>query len=129
MTFTIFMGEPEIKELWDVLFEGKTAGTLTAHENDFFRKWVHAVNHLSQNPRHPSLNTHEIDDLSRKFGIKVFEAYLENNTPGARRMFWAYGPDRSQITILAVERHPNDDKKHSYKQIRLSAFPKKKPKK
>ena len=118
------MGEPEMKRLWDDLFQRKTAKLLNANEDKFFEKWVKAVNFLSHNPRHPSLNTHEIEELSKKFGTKIFEAYLENNTPGARRMFWAYGPDRKDITILAVERHPNIDKKHAYKAVRLSSFPK-----
>ena len=99
--------------LWDDLFQKKVAGSLNGEEEEFFGKWVKATNFLSQDPRHPSLNTHEIEELSKKFGEKVFEAYLENNTPGARRMFWAYGPGRGKITILAVERHP-DTKKHAY---------------
>ncbi len=124
MTFTIRMGEPEIKALWDDLFKRKASGELNADEDEFFGKWVKTTNFLSQNPRHPSLSTHEISDLSEKFGVKVFEAYLENRTPGARRMFWAYGPGKGDITILSVERHPNDDKKHAYKKIKLSSFPK-----
>jgi len=74
---------------------------------------------LSSNPRHPWLNTHVIDKLSVLFGIKIFEAYLENNTPAARRAFWVYGPDTKEITPLAVEYHPNP------KQIRLSSLPRK----
>ena len=107
--------------LWDDLHRRKAAESLNEDEDEFFRKWVKAMNFLAQNPRHPSLNTHEIEELSKKFGEKVFEAYLETNTPGARRMFWAYGPGRGKITILAVERHP-DAKKHAYQRITLSHF-------
>lgn len=124
MIFKIHMGEPEIKALWDDLIRRKKETLLNSDEDEFMGKWVKATHFLSHNPRHPSLNTHEIEDLSKKFGIKVFEAYLENNTSGARRMFWAYGPGKGDITILAVERHPNDDKKRAYKKIRLSQFPK-----
>jgi len=35
-------------------------------------------------------------------------------------MFWAYGPDKSQITILGVERHPNTSKKKACKRIKLN---------
>ncbi len=125
MIFKIRMGEPEIKNLWDDLIRRKKETHLNSDEDEFMGKWVKTIYFLSHNPRHPSLNTHEIEDLSKKFGVKVFEAYLENNTSGARRMFWAYGPDKGDITILAVERHPNDDKKHAYKKIRLSLFPEK----
>lgn len=124
MTFKIHFGEPDIKSLWDDLCRKKASNQINAKENEFLEKWVKTTSHLSHNPRHPSLNTHEIEDLSKKFGMKVFEAYLENNTPAARRMFWAYGPDKGSITILAVEQHPNNDKKHAYKKVRLSSFPK-----
>lgn len=30
--------------------------------------------------------------------MKIFQSYLENNTPAAGRLFWAYGPDSGDIT-------------------------------
>jgi hypothetical protein len=30
----------------------------------------------------------------------------QNRTPGAYRVFWCYGPDQKQITILAITPHP-----------------------
>jgi hypothetical protein len=39
-------------------------------------------------------------------GEEVFEAYAENNTPGAYRIFWVYGPGKDVITILAITAHP-----------------------
>jgi len=91
-------GVPEIQEPWDTFFQRKKVGELNADEEEFFGKWVKLVHFRSSNPRHPWLNTHVIDELSVLFGIKIFEAYLENNTPAARRMFWAYGPDTKEIT-------------------------------
>jgi hypothetical protein len=38
--------------------------------------------------------------------VEVFEAYAENKTPAAWRIFWYYGPDRKQITILTITPHP-----------------------
>jgi hypothetical protein len=61
---------------------------------------------LEANPRHPSLQTHEFKSLSETFGAKVFEAYAEQNTPSAYRVFWHYGPDKRQITVVAITRHP-----------------------
>jgi hypothetical protein len=29
---------------------------------------------------------------------------------GAGRVFWTYGPDKGEITVLAVEPHPEDKK-------------------
>jgi hypothetical protein len=68
------------------------------------------------------LRSHEIDDLSRKHGFKVLQSDLENNTPAAGRMFWAYGPEKGDITILGVEPHPEDQKKGAYQRIKLSSM-------
>lgn len=65
-----------------------------------------ALGYLETNPKHPGLNTHEFTSLSRQYGIKVYEAYAENNTPAAYRIFWHYGPDKKVITILAITAHP-----------------------
>src|SRR2546427_7869 len=56
-------------------------------------------------------------------GLKIFQSYLENNTPGAGRLFWAYGPEKGDITILAIEPHPEDQKRGSYQRIKLSRLP------
>ena len=61
---------------------------------------------LEANPRHPSLQTHEYKSLAGPGGKKVFEAYAEQNTPAAYRVFWHYGPDREQITVVAITSHP-----------------------
>jgi hypothetical protein len=60
---------------------------------------------LETNPRHPSLQTHEFKSLSAALGSKTFEAYAEQNTPAAYRVFWHYGPEKQQITIFAITRH------------------------
>jgi hypothetical protein len=41
-----------------------------------------------------------------KPGEKVWEAYIQNNTPGAYRLFWCYGPGAGQITVIAMTPHP-----------------------
>lgn len=63
---------------------------------------------LGQNPRHLGLQTHEFHSLSHPFhaGEKVFEAYAQNRTSGAYRIFWCYGPAPQQITIIAITPHP-----------------------
>lgn len=56
--------------------------------------------------KHPSLNTHEYTSLSRERGFKIFESYAQNKTPGAYRIFWYYGPQKNEITIIAIVPHP-----------------------
>jgi len=38
-------------------------------------------------------------------GEDVFEAYVEQDTPAAYRVFWYYGPARGNITILSITPH------------------------
>ncbi len=72
-----------------------------------------ALGYLEVNPHHPSLSTHEFTSLTGANGEKIFEAYAQNNTPGAYRIFWHYGPDEIKrkkripvITIVAITPHP-----------------------
>jgi len=65
-----------------------------------------ALRFLSQNPRHKSLRTHEFTSLIGPKGEKIFEAYAEQSTPAAYRLFWYYGPNKNQITIIAITPHP-----------------------
>ncbi|MFO7772728.1 MAG: hypothetical protein R6V59_02110 [Dehalococcoidia bacterium] len=61
---------------------------------------------LARNPRHKSLQTHQYFSLKGPHGEKVFEAYAEQKTPAAYRVFWFYGPSRGKITIFAITPHP-----------------------
>ncbi len=65
-----------------------------------------AIGFLSENPRHPGLSTHEFTTLRGPKGEKVFEAYAEQKTPAAYRIFWYYGPREGEITIIAITPHP-----------------------
>jgi len=108
--------------LWKRLQRGAAGQTLTRDEADLARKLAKAVQHLAANPYHPGLQSHDIASLTQRYGQKVFASYLENNTPSAGRLFWVYGPDRGEITIVALEPHP-DDTKAAYARIPLSALP------
>ena len=61
---------------------------------------------LAENPRHPSLQTHQFFSFKGPNGEKVFEAYAEQKTPAAYRVFWFYGPSKGKITIFAITPHP-----------------------
>jgi len=72
------------------------------------------LRYLETNIRSKSLQTHEYHSLTRRYGMKVFEAYIQQKTPGAYRVFWHYGPDETSedgrripiITIIAITPHP-----------------------
>ncbi len=61
---------------------------------------------LEIDPRHPGLATHEFTSLTGPAGEKVFEAYVENRTPRAWRIFWYYGPHPGMIRIMNITPHP-----------------------
>lgn len=61
---------------------------------------------METNLKHPSLNTHKFDDMPSPFGGDVFESYAQNKTPGAYRIFWVYGPNQKEITIITITPHP-----------------------
>jgi hypothetical protein len=65
-----------------------------------------ALGYLETNPRHPGLNTHKYSALIGHNGEEIFEAYAENKTPAAYRIFWFYGPEKKEITIVAITPHP-----------------------
>lgn len=73
-----------------------------------FKQVYKTVNLLRSNPRHPSLHTHEYDSIEHPYDPKqkTFEAYVQNNTPAAYRIFWCYGPAQNQITIIDITSHP-----------------------
>ncbi|CDZ81305.1 hypothetical protein BN1013_01841 [Candidatus Rubidus massiliensis] len=65
-----------------------------------------ALAYMNANLRHPSLNTHKFDEMKSPFGGDVFESDAQNKTSGAYRIFWVYGPNKFEITILAITPHP-----------------------
>jgi hypothetical protein len=89
----------------------KTGGEKAAkstRDEGLYKQVRKAIELLSANPRHVGLHTHEYHSFPHPWEhqAKVFEAYAQNQTPGAYRIFWCYGPDEKQITILAITRHP-----------------------
>jgi hypothetical protein len=82
--------------------------TKSTKQEGLFKQVHDAIAKLEQNPRHPGLNTHDYDGIPNPYdkNQKVFEAYAQNNTPGAYRIFWCYGPGKQQITLLAITPHP-----------------------
>jgi len=120
MSYAIRMGIPEMDELWNTLKTKHRDGTIGKKDEDLYKKWGNALKKLSLDPMYPSLKSHEITELSRRYGMKVWQSYLENKKSGARRMYWVYGPGQQEITIIGLEPHPEDAKNGAYDRIKLS---------
>ena len=71
-----------------------------------FKAVSKALRFLQENPRHPSLSTHEFYSLKGPNGEKVFEAYAEQDSPGAYRIFFFYGRQKGEMVIIAITPHP-----------------------
>ena len=86
----------------------KSKKAKASKQEGLFKQVVKCVELLQANPRHPGLETHEYDSIENPYDpdTKVFEAYVQNRTPGAYRVFWCYGPMKGEITIIAITPHP-----------------------
>lgn len=65
-----------------------------------------ALGKMENDLRYPGLNTHEHTEMSRRHGKKIFEAYAQNKTPGAWRIFFHHGPGQGVLAIVAITPHP-----------------------
>lgn len=122
MKFAIRLGIPEMEDLWNLLQQKKKAGSLSKTGSLLLKKWGNAMAKLANDPFYPGLQTHEIPPLSKRYGIKVWQSYLENKTSRAMRMYWVYGPGHQEITVIGLEPHPEDKKNGAYDKIVLSDF-------
>jgi hypothetical protein len=82
--------------------------TKSSKAEGLFKQVDKCVRLLLENPKHPGLQTHAFHSLEHPYDMdqKVFEAYVQNRTPGAYRLFWCYGPGNGEITIIAITPHP-----------------------
>lgn len=92
-------------------FTSSSIGTLgKLKHNPSLKKRYNAVKKalklLSSNPRHPSLQTHPYRSIPGPNGEKIFEAYAEQDTPAAYRIFFYYGLKKGEITVFAITPHP-----------------------
>ena len=97
--------------MYELIFTPQADADLRELENnpsqkDILKSVRKCLGFLETNLRHLSLNTHEFRSLKGPNGEKVFEAYAQQKTSGAYRVFWYYGPERGMITIVAITPHP-----------------------
>ena len=80
----------------------------SSKDEGLFKQVQKTLKLLREDPRNRGLQTHEYESLPHPYknGEKVFEAYAQNKTPGAYRVFWCYGPNTGEITIIAITPHP-----------------------
>lgn len=99
MPFRIIFSE-SAKQSWESLRDDENL----IRKRDRVRK---ALGFLETNPRHPGLRVHRYQSKSGPGGEQIWEAYVENQTPKAWRIWFWYGPGREVITVLSIGPHPD----------------------
>jgi hypothetical protein len=98
MAFRIYMTKRADEDMQHLAGESSMAKHLKAVKK--------ALAYMGINTRHPSLHTHKYSALKGLNGAEVFEAYAQNNTASAYRIFWQYGLEKQALTILGIVAHP-----------------------
>lgn len=119
----LLLGIPEIRALFNDWAEKRAAHKMHTDESDLAERVGKALEHLLMNPSHPGLRSHEIGPLSKRYGIPVFQSYIDNNSEHAWRIYWVYGPRQGYITWIGLEPHPEDTKSRGYGRVTVSNLP------
>jgi hypothetical protein len=69
----------------------------TSKVEGLFKQVSKCTKLLSENPRHPGLQTHHFTSIEHPYNRngKVSEAYVQQHTPSAYRVLWCYGTEQS----------------------------------
>lgn len=96
---------------FELVFTDEAKANLRTLESDPSKKTIvkavrKTLGFMETNLRHPGLKIHKYSAIKGPQGEDVFEAYAQNQTPNAYRVFWYYGPNEDQISIVAIVPHP-----------------------
>lgn len=83
MSYNIRMGIPEMAALWNTLQNGYREGILKKTEEQLYKKWGNALKKLAEDPFYPSLQTHEIEALTKRYGINKICCKLKGRSFGS----------------------------------------------
>lgn len=70
-----------------------------------FKKVRKALRLLANDPRYPGLNSHAYQSIPGPGGATLWESYVENHNPSAWRIWWIYGPEKDELTIVTIGPH------------------------
>ena len=139
--YIIEMGD-NIRKLWEEL-QSKTEKFLNDNKDknfekdikipdyvSFYKKIKKVIGYLENEQRPAGFSSRKgeiLDELSKVYSkkvgkkVNVHHGYLENNTSGARRVFWAKRPNKSVLVIIGIDKHPS--KTTEYSKVDLDDFP------
>ena len=70
------------------------------------KKIVKVLALLEMDHRYPSLASHPYQQLDALYGERIWESYVEQGTPSAWRIWWFFGPEDGEITVVDLAKHP-----------------------
>ena len=70
----------------------EAGGSATASK---LKKVRRALAHIEANPKYPGLHSHLYENFPGLEKEKIWDSYIENQTPSAWRIFWMYGPNEA----------------------------------
>ncbi|HLE11844.1 MAG TPA: hypothetical protein VI754_11380 [Bacteriovoracaceae bacterium] len=97
MSFKLQM-TPEAREQLEVIMNDPAKEGLQKQIKKAFKN-------LSENPKHPGLHSHPLQGAEQVLGLKAWTSYVQNKTPSAHRILWAYSKTGKEIIILQVIPH------------------------
>src|SRR5260370_40763031 len=107
MPFTLKMLPRSAKEYEALRSQANAAATgrkargksKSSKAEGLFKQVNKALLFLRDNPKHRGLKSHEFHSLDHPYDKngKVWESYAQNETSGAYRIFWCYGPNDGEI--------------------------------
>lgn len=89
---------PEAKEQLSTIMNESSKSSLQKQIKKCFKL-------LSENPRHPGLNTHPLVGSEESTGLKIWISNVQNKTPAAHRILWSYSKTKQEIIILQIIPH------------------------
>jgi hypothetical protein len=88
----------EAKEQLSLIMNHKSKSGLQKQIKKCFKR-------LSENPRHPGLNSHPLIGSEESTGLKIWTSYIQNKTPSAHRILWSYSKTKREIIVLQIIPH------------------------
>lgn len=84
----------------------ETIADLAKHDVRKHKKVIKCLGFLEQDPKYPSLASTRYQTMYSATVEPIWESYVENHLPSAWRVWWFYGPEDGEITVVDLGPHP-----------------------
>jgi len=71
------------------------------------KKIAKCLGQMEQDVHYRALQSHRYESFDAAYSEKIWESYVEQGTPGAWRIWWHFGPEPGQVTVVDLGPHPD----------------------